>query len=37
MEQAELFDTASKFPPGFRYAEELISHAREQRLVHHFQ
>ena len=37
MEQAELFDTASKFPPEFRYMEELISHAQEQQLVHHFQ
>ena len=37
MEQAELFDTASKFPRGFRYVGELISHAQEQRLVHHFQ
>jgi alkylated DNA repair dioxygenase AlkB len=36
MEQAELFDTASKFPPEFRYMEELISHAQEQHLVHHF-
>ena len=37
MDQAELFDTASKFPPGFRYMGELISHAQEQRLVQHFQ
>ena len=37
MEQAELFDTASKFPPGFCYVGELVSHAHEQRLVHHFQ
>jgi len=37
MEQAELFDTASKFPPGFRHVSELISHAQEQDLVHHFQ
>jgi hypothetical protein len=37
MEQAELFDTVSKFPPEFRYMEELISHAQEQQLVHHFQ
>ena len=37
MEQAELFDTASKFPAGFRYMGELISHAQEQRLVKHFQ
>jgi alkylated DNA repair dioxygenase AlkB len=37
MEQAELFDTASKFPRGFCYVGELISHAQEQRLVHHFQ
>src|SRR5215831_4182829 len=37
MEQAELFDTASKFPPGLRYAAELISHAQEEDLVNRFQ
>lgn len=37
MEQAELFDTASKFPAGFRYMGELISQAQEQRLIKHFQ
>jgi alkylated DNA repair dioxygenase AlkB len=37
MEQAELFDTASKFPPEFRYVGELISHAQEQHLVNLFQ
>ena len=37
MEQAELFDTASKIPPGFRYVEELISRAQAERLIQHFQ
>jgi alkylated DNA repair dioxygenase AlkB len=37
MEQAELFDTASKLPPGLRYVGELISHAQEEDLVGRFQ
>jgi alkylated DNA repair dioxygenase AlkB len=37
MEQAELFDTASKLPPGLRYVEELISQAQEEDLVRRFQ
>src|SRR5437762_2105770 len=37
MEQADLFDTASKFPPGLRCVGELISHAVEKDLVNHLQ
>jgi alkylated DNA repair dioxygenase AlkB len=37
MEQADLFATASKFPPGLRYVGELISHAVEKDLVNHLQ
>jgi hypothetical protein len=37
MEQAELFETAPKFPSGFRYLPELISRAEERRLVDNFQ
>jgi alkylated DNA repair dioxygenase AlkB len=36
MEQAELFETALKCPPGFRYLPELISQAEERRLLDHF-
>jgi alkylated DNA repair dioxygenase AlkB len=37
MEQAELFHSASKLPPGLRYAGELISHVEEKDLVNHLQ
>ena len=37
MEQAELFHTASKFPPGLRYVGEMISHAEEKDLVNRLQ
>jgi hypothetical protein len=37
MEQAELFETAPKFPSGFRYLPEPISRAEERRLVDSFQ
>jgi alkylated DNA repair dioxygenase AlkB len=33
MEQAELFQQASTFPPGFRYLPECISRAEERRLL----
>jgi hypothetical protein len=32
-QQAELFETASKYPAGFRYAPAFISCAEERRLV----
>jgi len=34
-QQADLFETASPYPAGFRYAPEFISAAEEQRLVEH--
>ena len=37
MEQAELFATAPKLPPGLRYLSELMSPAEERRLVDHLQ
>jgi alkylated DNA repair dioxygenase AlkB len=37
MKQADLFDTASKLPPGLRYTGELISHVQEEDLVRRFE
>jgi alkylated DNA repair dioxygenase AlkB len=37
MEQAELFEKPSEYPPGLRYVPELISRAQEQRLLDYFQ
>jgi len=37
MEQAELFATAPKLPPGLRYMSELMSRTEERRLVDHLQ
>ena len=37
MEQAELFATAAKLPPGLRYLSELMSPAEERRLVDRLQ
>jgi alkylated DNA repair dioxygenase AlkB len=37
MEQAELFEKRSEYPPGFRYVPELISRTQERRLLDHFQ
>lgn len=36
-QQADLFETASEYPAGFRYAPEFISRAEEQRLVEYLQ
>jgi alkylated DNA repair dioxygenase AlkB len=36
-QQAELFETESKYPAGFRYALEFISRAEERRLIEHLQ
>jgi alkylated DNA repair dioxygenase AlkB len=36
-QQAELFETESKYPAGFRYAPEFISRAEERRLIEHLQ
>lgn len=37
MQQADLFEIASEYPAGFRYAPEFISRAEERRLVEHLQ
>jgi len=37
MQQADLFETASEYPAGFRYTAELISRTDERRLVEHLQ
>jgi alkylated DNA repair dioxygenase AlkB len=37
LQQVDLFEPASKYPAGFRYAPEFISRAEEQRLVDHLQ
>jgi alkylated DNA repair dioxygenase AlkB len=36
-QQADLFETASEYPAGFRYAPDFISRAEERRLVEHLQ
>jgi alkylated DNA repair dioxygenase AlkB len=36
-QQADLFEPASKYPAGFRYAPEFISRAEERQLVEHLQ
>ena len=36
-QQADLFETDSEYPAGFRYAPEFISRAEERRLVEHLQ
>jgi alkylated DNA repair dioxygenase AlkB len=36
MEQAELFEKGSEYPPGLRYVPKLISRAQERRLLDHF-
>jgi len=36
-QQADLFEPTSKYPAGFRYAEEFISRAEERCLVEHLQ
>jgi hypothetical protein len=36
-QQADLFQTDSEYPPGFRYVPEFISGAEERRLVEHLQ
>jgi alkylated DNA repair dioxygenase AlkB len=35
LQQADLFENASEYPAGFRYAPEFISRAEERRLVEH--
>lgn len=37
LQQADLFEPASKYPAGFRYAPEFIAPAEEQALVDHLQ
>ena len=37
MQQADLFETASEYPVGFRYAPEFISRREERRLVENLQ
>jgi len=37
LQQPDLFETASEYPAGFRYATEFISDAEERRLVEHLQ
>lgn len=37
MQQADLFETASEYPAGLRYAPEFISRAEERRLIEHLQ
>jgi len=37
LQQTDLFETASKYPAGFRYAPEFISRAEERRLIEHLQ
>ncbi|MBV8753876.1 MAG: alpha-ketoglutarate-dependent dioxygenase AlkB [Hyphomicrobiales bacterium] len=37
LQQADLFETASEYPAGFRYAAEFISRAEERRLIDHLQ
>jgi alkylated DNA repair dioxygenase AlkB len=37
LQQPDLFETASEYPAGFRYAPEFISRAEERCLVEHVQ
>jgi alkylated DNA repair dioxygenase AlkB len=37
LQQADLFETASEYPAGFRYAPEFISRAEERRLIEQLQ